>query len=137
MGKIEKVKKMHGLDTVGEAKVWLILSNIGFNWALNHKRKVAKEICQVLELKPDEGRLLTDEEILNALAGLHDRGVLYCASVITGYQDVKSTKFCQARIEALIEEIEHFELFTNYAGDFRAVLVSTLKATHTSKGDEG
>lgn len=47
--------------------------------------------------------LLTDEEIERALMGLHDKGVIYCAKVIAGYQILKVQK---ARSPELREKID-------------------------------
>ena len=56
-----------------------------------------------LEDEANKTRLLTEEEIDKALAGLHSGGILYCASVITGYQDIKTARSFAARMETLID----------------------------------
>jgi len=57
--------------------------------------KLAQQICQLFEPKPDEGRLLTDEELKSY--GLSDQEILAVASqIIRGKQDAKTASIKDA-----------------------------------------
>lgn len=61
MEKIEEVRLVDILD-----KVILEARQNGYNRAFEIRQKAFREICQLFEPKPDESRLLTDEEITSA-----------------------------------------------------------------------
>ena len=89
--------------------------------------------------QPDQSRrLLTEDEILKALMGLHDKGLLYCASVITGYQDIKTASIKDAEIsQQYIKGVEDGARFSTKASDARiGALIDAYDAYVKVLGEE-
>jgi len=121
MDRIEEVKKILDNIKVEYPKDHKLSGDeIYENWD-KAKLDAVKQICQLFEPKPDEGRLPKDIKDMITHAG-----VKYIAEEVINPIIEKKV---QARIEALIEEIEGM-------ARREANWIKALKAKYTSKGDE-
>ena len=78
------------------------------------------------ELGPD--RFLTREEIQRAIDGLEHQGIIYCAEVITGYQDIKTASILEQKCEVCADGfIGTHEKATAYYAEMMKVAIDKVR----------